>query len=120
MILQIADLEKAFGLETKFGPGQGRVPGSYEVLLVLYNALRHEGIDAVYAIQCISKYPECVKGIFQLGVLGDDDIFEISAASHALPAMTPETCQTVDIMKAWVARQSVRRELRRRGLSTGE
>ena len=115
MILKHDQLEAAFGLVGEYGP---RVPNSYEVLLVLYRALRSEGIDAVQAIQGVIAHPECVKGILEL--LSDDEIFEISAAAHAMPTMTSDISRSVDIMRAWSVRQAVFKTLRENGISTGE
>lgn len=115
MILKHAEIEWSFGLVGKYGP---RLPQTYEVLSVLYRALRFDGIDAIQAIQGVIAHPECVKAILDL--LGDDEIFEVSAAACAMPIMTLNISKSVDIMKAWAARQAVFKTLRGKGISTGE
>lgn len=115
MILKHDQLEVTFELVGEYGP---RLPQTYEVLSVLYRALRFDGIDAVQAIQSVIAHPECVKGILEL--LGDGEIFEVSAAARAMPTLTADVSSSVDIMRAWSARQAVYKTLREKGISTGE
>lgn len=105
-------LEKAYGCET--ADGGGRVPQHYELLLTMFLALKNGGIDPVYAIQSISTHPECVLGILEL--CGDNEIFGISAVSHAMPALTPEAQKTREYLKVWSTRQRVLQKMREHGI----
>lgn len=110
MILQIADLEKAFGIDTGVG-----VPQTYEAMSVLYHAARHGGIDAIDALRSVCPYhPRCVLGI--LNLLGDDEIEAVSGLVEFLPDRIFELGKSVEFMTSWVARQSVYRLLREKGL----
>ena len=112
MLLTVEQLERAYGCET--ADGRGRVPPTYELLLTMFLALKNDGIDAIYSIKSVITHPECVRGILEF--CGDEEIFELSAISHAMPALTIETQKTREYLKAWTARQSVMRELKKHGL----
>lgn len=110
MILHIADIEKAFGIDTGVG-----VPRTYEAMYVLYRAARHGGVDAIEALRGVAAYhPRCILGI--LNLLGDDNIESVNGLVEFLPDRIFELGKSVEFMTAWVARQSVYRLLREKGL----
>lgn len=86
MILSCGDLEKALGFET--ADGTGRLPNTYDLLLVLFRSLRSGfGIDAIEVPKCVAfDHPRCVVGILEL--LGDDEIDGVDAAADSIQAIT--------------------------------
>ena len=112
MKLSCKQLEEAYGCTTV--DGGGRVPGNYELLLTMFLALKEDGIDAVYAIKSVMNHPKCVLGILQF--CGDDEIFELSAISHAMTALTPEIRETQEYLKVWTVRQRVLKKMRENGV----
>lgn len=112
MKITCMQLEEAYGCTTP--DGGGRVPGNYELLLTMFLALKDGGIDAIYAIKSVMNHPACVLGILQF--CEDEEIFELSAISHAMTALMPETQKTQEYLKVWTTRQRVLKKLREHGL----
>ena len=112
MKITCKQLETAYGCETP--DGGGRVPQQYELLLTMFLALKNDGIDAVYAIKSVMNHSKYVRGILQF--CGDEEVFELSAISHAMTALTPETRKTQEYLKVWTTRQRVLKKMREHGL----
>jgi hypothetical protein len=114
MILQIGDIEKAFGLATE--DGRGALPQIGAELIVMYRSLRHGGIDAIEALRGICAFnPRSVTGILQL--LGDDDIDDVAKLVEEWPERGTTLAKSIDIMRAWATRQTVLRLLRQHGFN---
>lgn len=90
------------------------VPVEQPVQALLYTAIRNECVDAADALAIVKALPHRVRQILPL--LGDDDIESISARAAAIPPMTDALAETVDVMRAWTARQAAYRTLSRRGI----
>lgn len=116
MQLTIENLELAFDLESK--NDNFIVPSSYHLLRVLYIASRKDGIDAIAVLGYICTIPSAVIGV--LNFLGDDDISAVTALAASINQMTFPQAASVERMKVWITRQTVRKMLRLKGLPTGE
>lgn len=116
MQLTVENLETAFNLESN--NDKFIVPGSHDLLRVLYIASRNNVIDGIEALGYICSIPSAVIGV--LNFLSDEDIPAVTALAAVVNQQTFPQAASVERMKVWIARQTVRKTLRAKGLPMGE